>query len=71
MAECTTGKEAEVKKEVDFKVAEIWVKGGEIMVEAPEGFWDDRCRAIGVLEYCKDIVKNAQLKAEKKKIITP
>ena len=57
--------------EGDFKVAEIWVKGGQIFIEALEGFWDDRCRAIGLLEYCKDIVKNAQMKAEKSKIITP
>ncbi len=55
----------------EFKVAEIWIKKGMIHLEAARSFWDDRVRAVGLLEYCKDIVKNAQApKAEKPKIIT-
>ncbi len=51
----------------DFKIAEIWIRSGQIMLDASESFWSDRCRAIGVLEFCKEIVKTAQ--APKNKII--
>ena len=51
----------------DFKVAEIWIRSGQIMLDASESFWTDRCRALGVLEFCKDIVKTAQ--APKPKVI--
>jgi hypothetical protein len=44
----------------DFKVAEIWIRSGDIKLEATENFWADKCRALGLLEYCKDIVKTAQ-----------
>ncbi len=44
----------------DFKVAEIWIKSGNVYLEATENFWADRCRALGLLEFCKDIVKTAQ-----------
>lgn len=53
----------EVKPELpptDFKIAEIWIRSGNIMLDASENFWTDRCRALGVLEFCKDIVKTAQ-----------
>jgi len=55
----------------DFKIAEIWIKSGHLFIEAPESFWTDRCRALGVLEYCKDIVKEAKMQSPEKKIITP
>jgi hypothetical protein len=51
----------------DFKIAEIWIRSGQIMLDAAETFWQDRCRALGVLEFCKEIVKTAQ--APKNKII--
>lgn len=54
----------------DFKVAEIWVRSGQIMLDASEAFWADRCRALGVLEFCKDIVKTAQV-PKKPNIIIP
>lgn len=44
----------------DFKVAEIWIKSGQVFLEATENFWMDRCRALGLLEFCKDIVKTAK-----------
>ena len=54
----------------DFKIAEIWIRSGQIMLDASESFWSDRCRAIGVLEFCKEIVKTAKT-PEKPKIIVP
>lgn len=53
----------------NFKVAEIWVKSGQVFLEATEQFWQDKCRALGLLELCKEIVKTA--KPPKPKIITP
>lgn len=44
----------------DFKVAEIWIRQGKVFIDAQEEFWKDKCRAIGLLEYCKDIVKEAR-----------
>ena len=48
----------------DFKVAEIWIRSGNIMLDALPEFWKDKVRAIGMLEFCKDIVKEAKLPAE-------
>lgn len=53
----------------DFKIAEIWIRSGQIMLDASESFWADRCRALGVLEFCKDIIKTAQAPKEEKKIM--
>ena len=56
----------EIKKETpqqpptDFKIAEIWLRQGKIFIDAQEEFWKDKCRALGLLEYCKDIVKEAR-----------
>jgi len=41
----------------DFKIAEIWVKEGQLILDASPEFWIDKLRALGVLEMCKDIVK--------------
>lgn len=54
----------------DFKIAEIWIRSGQIMLDASESFWSDRCRALGVLEFCKEIVKTAQA-PKKPNIIVP
>jgi len=61
-----------VKQEpvTDFKVAEIWIRSGQIMLDASESFWSDRCRALGVLEFCKEIVKTAQA-PKKQNVIIP
>ena len=56
----------------DFKVAEIWLKSGKIYLEASAEFWEDRCRALGVLSFCCDIVKTAEMpKKEESKIVIP
>lgn len=59
--EPNNGKEVKPEPPItDFKVAEIWIRSGQIMLDAAESFWSDRCRALGVLEFCKEIVKTAQ-----------
>ena len=61
---------AEIKPEqkpiTDFKVAEIWIKDNQLKLEALPEFWKDKIRAIGLLELCKDIVKEARLPNENK-----
>ena len=42
----------------DFKVAEVWVRDGSIMLDASPEFYADKLRAMGVFEYCKDIIRN-------------
>ena len=42
----------------DYKIAEIWIKNDTVALEASPNFWMDKLRAIGVLEYCKEIVKD-------------
>src|SRR3990167_795557 len=37
----------------DFKVAEIWIRNGRCMIDAPPEFWQDKCRALGLLGYCE------------------
>jgi len=53
----------------DFKIAEIWIKEGQLILDASPEFWMDKLRALGVLEMCKDIVKN--FNKENKKSIIP
>lgn len=56
----------------DFKIAEIWIRKGQLMVDASPEFWSDRVRAVGVMEYCKEIIKNAKgPEPEKPKIVVP
>ncbi len=56
----------EVKPEPpkDFKVAEIWIRDNNLKLEALPEFWKDKIRALGLLELCKDIVKEAKLPNE-------
>ena len=46
------------EKQKDFKVAEIWIREGSIMLDASPEFYADKLRAMGVFEYCKDIIRN-------------
>lgn len=63
--------EAEVKQPPkDFKVAEIWIKDGTVALDASPNFWMDKLRAIGILEYCKDIVRDFNPQ-DKKRIVNP
>ena len=56
----------------EFKVAEIWIKNGQIFLEGTTEFWSDRVRAVGLLEFCKDIVKTAKGPEENKpNIVVP
>ena len=50
--------------QTDFKIAEIWLRDGRLVIDAPPQFWQDRCRALGVLDYCKDIVKEARMESK-------
>ena len=40
----------------DFKIAEIWIRERQLILDASPEFWIDKLRAIGVLEFCKKIV---------------
>lgn len=65
------GKSEPEKPTTDFKVAEIWIRSGQVMLDATPNFWQDRCRALGLLELCKDIVKTAKSpEPQKSKIIS-
>jgi hypothetical protein len=59
-----------VKQEAskDVKVAEIWIKDGRVMLDACPEFYYNKLMSIGILEYCKDIIKNTQTEEEKPKI---
>ena len=45
----------------DFKVAEIWIRNGQLMLDATHEFWRDKFRARGVIAYLDDIVKDAKV----------
>ena len=53
----------------DFKIAEIWVKEGQLILDASPEFWIDKLRAIGVLEFCKKIVYDYNPPPEKVSIV--
>ncbi len=73
------GKELNDKKEEpkqeeapkDFKIAEIWIKDDTVALDAVPGFWMDKLRAMGILEYCKEIVKEYNPTEKKPSIILP
>lgn len=56
----------------DFKAVEIWIRKGEVRLEAPESFWKDKLYALGLMELCKEIIMTAKLPKAKpeKQIIT-
>ena len=54
----------------DFKIAEIWVKEGQLILDASPEFWIDKLRAIGVLEFCKKIVYDYNPPPEKVSIVS-
>lgn len=59
------GKNEEKK---DVKIAEVWVRDGSIMLDASPAFYADKLRAIGVMHYCIDIIK--EFGAKEKKLIS-
>lgn len=55
----------------DIKIAEIWVKNGQIHLDAAQLFWTDKCTSLGILEFCKQILMNTNPpQPDKPKIIT-
>jgi hypothetical protein len=52
----------------DYKIAEIWIKDGRVMLDATPEFYFNKLLAIGILEYCKDIIKTTEAKEDKPKI---
>ena len=62
----------EVKEQIpptDFKVGEIWIRDGQLMLDATHEFWKDKFRARGVIAYLDDIVKEAKIPEPKNRII--
>lgn len=56
----------------DVKLCEIWIRNGQLEVDGSDMFWGDKVRALGTMEYCKDIIKYREPpKPEKSKIIQP
>ncbi len=53
----------------NFKIAEIWIKDGTVALDACPDFWMDKLRSCGILDFCKDIVKQYNPK-DSKKVIT-
>ncbi len=60
-----------VKKDTpkDFKIAEIWIKDGTVALDACPDFWMDKLRSCGILDFCKDIVKQYKPRDKKEPLI--
>jgi len=55
----------------DFKIAEIWIRDGQLMLDATPEFWRDKFRARGIIAYLDDIVRDAKVPSDKPRIIQP
>jgi hypothetical protein len=53
----------------DFKIAEIWIREGQLMLDATPEFWRDKFRARGIIAYLDDIVRDAKIPSDKPKIL--
>jgi len=62
---CRDCEKKETPPLTDFKIAEIWIRDGRLMLEASKEFWLDKFRARGILKYCDDIVKEAEYRDDK------
>ena len=49
----------------NFKIAELWIQDGRVAIKACDGFWEDKWRAVGILDNCVEIVKYANPKDPK------
>lgn len=72
----TTGKpesKSEATPPTDFKVAEIWIRGDQLCLDACAAFWNDRKQSIKTLMACIGILLDAEgkVKEDKPKIIIP
>jgi hypothetical protein len=61
-------KKPEIPPSTDFKIAEIWIRNGQLMLDATPEFWRDKFRARGVIAYLDDIVKDAKVPQDKPRI---
>ena len=55
----------------EFKLCEVWIRNGQLQLDGAKIFMEDKVRALGTFEYCKDIIKQHVEKEEKSPIITP
>lgn len=53
----------------EFKIAEIWIKEGQIILDASPEFWMDKLRALGLLDMCKEIVMTTK-QQEKNNVVS-
>lgn len=58
--ELTGALKQEQQPPTDFKIAEIWIRNGQLMLDGSQEFWQDKIRAVGILQFCQDIVKTAK-----------
>lgn len=58
----------EEAKSSDVKIAEIWVKRDRIVLDACPEFYANKLMSLGILEYCKDIVKSTENEKDKPKV---
>ncbi len=66
----------EVKSEpekpiTDFKIAEIWIRSGQIDLLASPDFWENSIMSLGIMEICKDKVKTHQVSTKPENKIIP
>jgi len=58
------------EKSQNFKIGEIWIKEGTVALDCIPAFWMDKLRAVGIIEYCKQIVIDYN-PADKNRIVKP
>ena len=59
---------AKAEEPKESKIAEIWIKDGRIILDACPEFWQNKLMAVGILEYCKDVVKDMKYEEQKPRI---
>lgn len=57
------------KEPSDFKLGEIWIRNGQLMLEACEEFWRDKFRARGLIAYLDDMVRDYKIPQDKPRIL--
>lgn len=63
------GAEKPVVPPTDYKIAEIWIRSSGIDFSAVPEMFNDKLRSIGILEYCKDVIKEGRIKEDEKPAI--
>lgn len=62
------GKDKPETPPTDFKIGEIWIRNGQLMLDATPEFWRDKFRARGLIAYLDDIVTEAKIPRDKPRI---